>query len=126
MNSETKRYFMSLDMPIIEIFGMSESSGGHSFSTLEAPLDTIGKGLPGVLTKIKNPDASGNGEICIKGRHIFMGYVGDEDKTFESIDEDGWLSTGDLGYIDTDGYIYITGRIKEIVITAGGEVCINY
>lgn len=122
MNVETKKYFMSLDMPIIDIFGMSESSGGHSFSTTDAPsFDTIGKGLPGVLTKVKNPDANGHGELCIKGRHIMMGYVGDQDKTYEAIDDDGWLSTGDVGYIDNDGYIFITGRIKEIIITAGGE-----
>lgn len=122
MNVETKKYFMSLDMPIIDIFGMSESSGGHSFSTTDAPsFDTIGKGLPGVLTKVKNPDANGHGELCIKGRHLMMGYVGDQDKTYEAIDDDGWLSTGDVGYIDNDGYIFITGRIKEIIITAGGE-----
>lgn len=121
MNSETKKYFMSLDMPIIDIFGMSETSGGHSFSTIDAPLDTIGKGLPGVLTRVKNPDANGHGELFIKGRHIMMGYVHDEEKTYESIDDDGWLATGDVGHIDNDGYIYITGRIKEIIITAGGE-----
>ena len=122
MNIETKKYFLSLDMPIIDIFGMSESSGGHSFSTPDAPsFDTIGKGLPGVLTKIKNPDANGHGELLLKGRHIMMGYVGDQDKTYEAIDDDGWLATGDVGYIDNDGYIFITGRIKEIIITAGGE-----
>lgn len=122
MNTDTKKYFMSLDMPITEIFGMSETSGGHSFSTEDAPsFDTIGKGLPGVLTKIKNPDENGQGELLVKGRHVMMGYVGDVDKTFEAIDDDGWLSTGDVGYVDNDGNIYITGRIKEIIITAGGE-----
>lgn len=122
MSVDTKKYFMSLDMPITEIFGMSESSGGHSFSTRESPyFDTIGKGLPGVVTKIRNPDSNGHGELFIKGRHIMMGYVGDIDKTFENIDDDGWLSTGDIGYIDNDGYIFITGRMKEIIITAGGE-----
>lgn len=122
INVETKKYFMSLDMPIIEIFGMSESSGGHSFSRSDAPhFDTIGKGLPGVMTKIRNPDENGHGEIVIKGRHIMMGYVAELDKTYESIDEDGWLATGDIGYIDNDGYIFITGRLKEIIITAGGE-----
>jgi len=122
MNIETKKYFMSLDMPIIEIFGMSESSGGHSFSKTDAPsMETIGKGLPGVLTKLKNLDENGHGELYVKGRHVMMGYVGDEDKTFETIDDDGWLATGDIGYIDNDGYIFITGRLKEIIITAGGE-----
>jgi long-chain-fatty-acid--CoA ligase ACSBG len=119
---ETKKYFMSLDMPIIEIFGMSESSGGHSFSTTDAPnFDTVGKGLPNVLTKIHQPDENGDGEILVKGRHVMMGYLNDVDKTFETIDDDGWLSTGDVGRIDNDGNLYITGRLKEIIITAGGE-----
>lgn len=122
MNVDTKKYFMSLDMPITEIFGMSESSGGHSFSTKDAAsFETIGKGLPYVVTRIKNPDASGQGELLIKGRHVMMGYIADQDKTFETIDDEGWLSTGDVGYIDNEGYIFITGRIKEIIITAGGE-----
>lgn len=122
MNIDTKKYFMSLDMPIIEIFGMSEASGGHSFSKTDAAnYETIGKGLPGVMTKIRNPDENGQGELVIKGRHVMMGYVDDLDKTYEAIDEDGWLATGDVGIIDNDGYIYITGRIKEIIITAGGE-----
>lgn len=122
LSTETKKYFMSLDMQITEIFGMSESSGGHSFSPKDAPMfDTIGKGLPGMMTKIRNVDEHGHGELLIKGRHLMMGYLDDVDKTFESIDDDGWLSTGDVGYIDNDGYIFITGRIKEIIITAGGE-----
>jgi len=122
MNPETKKYFMSLDMPVIDAFGMSESTGGHSLSTIESPFfDTIGRCLPGTKTKIVNPGENGHGEICIKGRHVFSGYVGDLEKTMEAIDDDAWLHTGDVGYIDKEGYIFITGRIKEILITAGGE-----
>lgn len=122
MTNETKKYFLSLDIPIIEIFGMSESSGGHSFSTKDGPsFDTIGKGLPGTQTKIRNPDAQNHGELMMRGRHVFMGYVNDLDKTYETILEDGWMATGDIAYVDHEGYIYITGRLKEIIITAGGE-----
>jgi long-chain-fatty-acid--CoA ligase ACSBG len=122
MSVETKKYFLSLDMPILDVFGMSETSGGHSVSTIFAPcLETSGKNLPGVKTKTINPDEKGHGEICIKGRHVFMGYLHEEDKTKEAIDDEGWLHTGDIGYVDKDGYVFITGRIKELIITAGGE-----
>lgn len=122
MSVDTKKYFMSLDMPIVEAFGMSESTGGHSMGALNDPtFESIGRNAPGTQTKIINPDDNGHGEICLRGRHIFMGYINEPEKTFEAIDSDGWLHTGDIGYIDNDGYIFITGRLKEILITAGGE-----
>lgn len=83
-------------------------------------LETIGMALPGMKTKIVNPE-DGQGEICIYGRHIFMGYLNDAEKTSETVDSDGWLHTGDMGRIDDKGFVYITGRLKELLITAGGE-----
>lgn len=122
MSVDTKKYFMSLDIPIIDGYGMSESSGAHCFTDYFEPyFESVGRTLPGLETKIFEPNAEGHGEICKKGRNVFMGYIGDIDKTKEAIDEEGWLHTGDLGYIDKDGFIFITGRIKELVITAGGE-----
>lgn len=122
MSVDTKKYFLSLDMPILDVYGMSETTGGHSLSTLEAPtFESSGKSMPGIKTKIINPDENGHGEICIQGRHVFMGYLGDMEKTVEAIDDEGWLRTGDIGYVDKDGYLFITGRIKELIITAGGE-----
>lgn len=122
MDPETKKYFMSLDMPIMEAFGMSETCGAHSLTTADSyNFATIGKSLGGCETKIDKPDERGHGEICMRGRHILMGYVGDEIKTKEAIDEEGWLHSGDVGYIDDQEFIYITGRIKELIITAGGE-----
>lgn len=122
MDPETKKYFMSLDLPIMEAFGMSETCGAHSLTTADSyNFATIGKSLSGVETKIDKPDERGHGEICMRGRHILMGYVGEEAKTKEAIDEEGWLHSGDVGYIDDQGFIYITGRIKELIITAGGE-----
>jgi long-chain-fatty-acid--CoA ligase ACSBG len=120
---ETKKYFMSLDMPLGEAFGMSETSGAHcvAFPRGIYNFDTIGKPLQGVQTKILNPDETGSGEIMIKGRHVFQGYIFDEAKTMEALDEDGWMHTGDIGKVDEHGFIYITGRIKELIITAGGE-----
>jgi long-chain-fatty-acid--CoA ligase ACSBG len=122
MSVDTKKYFMSLDMPILEAFGMSESTGGHAMASVNDPtFESIGRNAPGTQTKIINPDANGHGEICLRGRHVFMGYIDEVDKTKEALDDEGWLHTGDIGYIDNDGFIFITGRLKEIIITAGGE-----
>ncbi|XP_009985007.1 PREDICTED: long-chain-fatty-acid--CoA ligase ACSBG2 [Tauraco erythrolophus] len=119
---ETLEFFLSLNIPVLELYGMSESSGPHTMSLPHAfKLTSCGKEVTGCRTLIHKPDADGNGEICFSGRHIFMGYLNMEEKTKEAIDEDGWLHSGDLGKHDKDGFLYITGRIKELIITAGGE-----
>lgn len=113
---------MSIDIPIMECMGMSEASGGHTLAIESANnLDSIGMTIPGLKSKIVNPDADGQGELCMYGRHVFMGYLNEPEKTKEAIDEEGWLHTGDLGKIDEKGFLYITGRLKELLITAGGE-----
>lgn len=122
MSPDLKKYFMSLDMPLMEAFGMSETGGAQTMTSPESyNFDTIGRSLPGTETRIKNPDERGHGEICMRGRHIFMGYIGDMEKTKEALDDEGWLHSGDIGYIDDRGFVYITGRLKELIITAGGE-----
>lgn len=122
MSPELKKYFMSIDLPILETFGMSESSGPHCVATVDHfNLDTIGGTLLGAATSIGPLDADGNGELLLRGRHIFMGYIDEPEKTNEALDDDGWLHTGDLGRLDADGLAYVTGRLKELIITAGGE-----
>lgn len=119
---EVKHFFMSIDLPLMECFGMSECGGPSCFNDPMAfRLDSVGKAIPGTQLKIVNPDETGRGELTMKGRNVFVGYIGEEDKTKEALDEDGWLHTGDVGYVDKDGFVYITGRIKELIITAGGE-----
>uniref|UniRef100_A0A8C6ZUT7 Long-chain-fatty-acid--CoA ligase ACSBG2 n=1 Tax=Nothoprocta perdicaria TaxID=30464 RepID=A0A8C6ZUT7_NOTPE len=119
---ETLEFFLSLNIPVYELYGMSECSGPHTISLPHAfKLSSCGKEITGCRTLIYKPDAEGNGEICFSGRHIFMGYLNMEAKTKEAIDKDGWLHSGDLGKHDKDGFLYITGRIKELIITAGGE-----
>uniref|UniRef100_A0A8D2P843 Long-chain-fatty-acid--CoA ligase ACSBG2 n=1 Tax=Zosterops lateralis melanops TaxID=1220523 RepID=A0A8D2P843_ZOSLA len=119
---ETLEFFLSLNIPVLELYGMSESSGPHTISLPHAfKLGSCGKELFGCRTLIHKPDRDGIGEICFSGRHVFMGYLNMEDKTKEAIDEDGWLHSGDLGKHDKDGFLFITGRIKELIITAGGE-----
>ncbi|KAK2580670.1 hypothetical protein KPH14_007772 [Odynerus spinipes] len=122
LSTEVKKYFMSLDIPIMDAFGMSECSGAHSLTLpYKFRLGSVGMALPSFRTKLDNPDDTGEGEICMYGRHVFMGYLNAPEKTREAKDECGWLHSGDLGRIDANGYLYITGRIKELIITAGGE-----
>ena len=71
--------------------------------------------------KIDNPDKDGEGEICMRGRNTMMGYLKNEKATIETIDAEGFVRSGDTGRIEKDGHLKITGRIKELIITAGGE-----
>ncbi|XP_078530596.1 long-chain-fatty-acid--CoA ligase ACSBG2-like isoform X2 [Lissotriton helveticus] len=84
-------------------------------------MNDCGKALPGCRTRIHMPDKEGIGEICSWGRNIFMGYLNMEEETTDVLDEDGWVHSGDLGRFDQDGFLFVTGRIKELVITSGGE-----
>lgn len=84
-------------------------------------LDKCGQALPGTDVKIANPDENGEGEILMRGRNIMMGYLKNEAATIETIDKDGFVMSGDRGKFDADGFLSITGRIKELIITAGGE-----
>ncbi|XP_061635857.1 long-chain-fatty-acid--CoA ligase ACSBG2 isoform X2 [Phyllopteryx taeniolatus] len=119
---DTLEFFLSLDIPLYELYGMSESTGPHTVSLPNAfRITSCGKELPGCKTKLHNPDNDGNGEICFWGRHVFMGYLNMADKTGEALDSEGWLHSGDLGKRDRKGFLFITGRIKELIITAGGE-----
>ncbi|XP_034026833.1 long-chain-fatty-acid--CoA ligase ACSBG2-like isoform X2 [Thalassophryne amazonica] len=122
ITKDTLEYFMSLNIPLMEVYGMSESSGPHTVSVNnDYCLTSCGKVMKGCKTKLSNPDKDGVGEICFWGRHVFMGYLDMPDKTAEAVDQDGWLHSGDLGKHDQNEFLFITGRIKELVITAGGE-----
>ncbi|BFF94140.1 very long-chain-fatty-acid--CoA ligase bubblegum [Drosophila madeirensis] len=122
MSPETKKYFLSLDLKILDAFGMSETAGCHTICLPDSlSLNSIGKTLPGCESKFINKDNNGHGELCIRGRHVFMGYIDNKEKTEESLDDECWLHSGDLGFVDDRGYVSLTGRSKEIIITAGGE-----
>ncbi|XP_035251951.1 long-chain-fatty-acid--CoA ligase ACSBG1 [Anguilla anguilla] len=119
---ETVEFFLGLNIPLYEAYGMSESTGPHFMSGPKAyRLQSCGKVVPGCKFKLADTDAVGIGEVCLWGRNIFMGFLNMEDKTRETLDEHGWLRSGDLGKVDEDNFLYITGRIKELIITAGGE-----
>ncbi|XP_019731753.1 long-chain-fatty-acid--CoA ligase ACSBG2-like isoform X3 [Hippocampus comes] len=121
ISKETLEYFMSLNMPLMELYGMSESSGPHTVSTNDDfHISSCGKVMAGCKVKLDKQDEKGNGEICFWGRNVFMGYLNMEDKTKEALDQDGWLHSGDVGRFQGN-FLFITGRIKELLITAGGE-----
>mmetsp|Transcript_24945 Transcript_24945/g.34928 ORF Transcript_24945/g.34928 Transcript_24945/m.34928 type:complete len:654 (+) Transcript_24945:87-2048(+) len=119
---DTLNYFLSLYIPIFEIYGMSECTGPE---TVNYPghhkTGTAGVVMSGTELKIDNPDKDGNGEVIWRGRNVFIGYVKNEKATSEAIDAEGWLHSGDVGKVDSEGFLTITGRIKELLITAGGE-----
>ncbi|XP_026198590.1 long-chain-fatty-acid--CoA ligase ACSBG2-like [Anabas testudineus] len=122
ITKETLEYFMSLNIPVMELYGMSESSGPHTISSdNNYCITSCGKVMTGCKVKLENPDKEESGEICFWGRNVFMGYLNMPDKTADALDQDGWLHSGDLGRLDQNNFLYITGRIKELIITAGGE-----
>ncbi len=116
INPEILEFFDAAGVLVLEGWGMTETS---TASTISTPEDfrwgTVGKPFPGCELKIAE-----DGEILVKGANIFQGYYKNDEATAETI-VDGWLHTGDIGEIDPDGYLKITGRKKDIIITAGGK-----
>ena len=117
ISRDTLEFFLSLGLPICEVYGMSECTGPATAS-LPNKYHTgkAGFALPGAEIKIA-PD----GEICMRGRHVFKGYYKDPLATADTLDRDGWLHSGDIGTIDAEGFLQITDRKKDLIITAGGE-----
>jgi long-chain acyl-CoA synthetase len=113
---EVLEFFAGVGLPIYEVYGQSEDCGPTSFNAPgRTRFGTVGPPFPGVEVKIAS-----DGEIIVRGRNVFAGYFKDPEATAETL-HDGWLHTGDLGEFDADGYLSITGRKKDIIITAGGK-----
>src|SRR6476659_8434881 len=116
INPEILRFFDAAGVLIVEGWGMTETSTAATISTPEAfKFGTVGKPFPGCEVRIAD-----DGEILVRGPNVFQGYYKNPDATRETL-VDGWLHTGDLGEVDADGYIKITGRKKDIIVTAGGK-----
>jgi long-subunit acyl-CoA synthetase (AMP-forming) len=119
ISMDTLEFFLSLGIPITEVYGMSECTGPGTVSLPEPfKFETGWAGPPVVGSEIKIAD---DGEVLMRGRHVFKGYFKNEAATKETIDPDGWLHSGDVGKIDERGFLKITDRKKELIITAGGE-----
>ena len=113
----TLDFFLSLGLPIFEVYGMSETTASTTISHRgKYRTGKAGYIMPGVEVKIAD-----DGEICMRGPHIFKGYHNDPAATAETVDKEGWLHSGDVGELDADGFLQITDRKKELIITAGGE-----
>jgi long-chain acyl-CoA synthetase len=113
---EILEFFFASGVPVLEAYGMTETSTGATINTLEDyRLGSVGKPFPGVEVEIAE-----DGEVLLRGANMFQGYYKDEEATAETL-VDGWLHTGDLGYVDGDGFLFINGRKKDILITAGGK-----
>ncbi len=119
ISPELVKWYLALGIPMVEVWGMTETCG------LSTGVPAGGVVKPGSI----GPAASFNemridpatGEMLVRGTNVFMGYLNLPEKTAETIDKDGWLHTGDVVHMDSDGYYYITDRMKDIIITAGGK-----
>jgi long-chain acyl-CoA synthetase len=117
LNSTVARFFHAAGIPILEGYGMTENT---SF-TNATRLDALKFGSVGFHPSVIEQKIADTGEILYRGRNIMKGYYRTPSKTKEVIDKDGWLHTGDVGFVDDDGFLTITGRLKDIIITSGGK-----
>ena len=121
LRKEVREFFASFGAYLNNIYGLSETAGGFVGTNMdqlqEYTLSSVGKSFPGLELRIE----PGTGEILFKGRSCFMGYLNNISATQKAIDKKRYFHSGDIGRIDKNGQLWITGRIKEIIVTAGGE-----
>ncbi|MGH3659124.1 MAG: AMP-dependent synthetase/ligase, partial [Micromonosporaceae bacterium] len=117
LGARLAHFYRGIGVTVYEGYGLTETSPATNVNSETAlKIGTVGRPLPGVTEQIAD-----DGEILIKGDLVFQGYWNDKTATAEAIDSDGWFHTGDIGRLDDDGYLTITGRKKELIVTAGGK-----
>jgi len=115
--AEVARFFASVGLIILDVYGMTETTGAFTSNVADCfKLGTVGRPMPGVEVRI-----AADGEVLCRAPLCTPGYLNLPGATAELIDADGWLHTGDIGALDEDGFLSITGRKKEMIITAGGK-----
>lgn len=117
LDSSTLSFFESIGIPVYQGYGLAETSPVIASNGPTANrAGSVGKPLPGIEVK-----TAGDGEILTRGPHVMRGYFGNEELTQSVIDKDGWLHTGDIGHLDGDGFLYITGREKNVIVLGSGK-----
>jgi long-chain acyl-CoA synthetase len=117
LGSRLGHFFRGIGVTVLEGYGLTETTAATTVNTRAATkIGTVGRALPGFEVRI-----SEEGEVLVRGPHVFRGYWKDPDATAAALDADGWFHTGDLGSMDADGFLSITGRSKEILVTSAGK-----
>ena len=109
-------WFRTIGVPLSEVYGLSETSGPMTWAPYKVKPGSVGHACPGVEVKLDT-----DGEVLCRGGNVFRGYLNQDGKTAEVLDNDGWFRSGDIGEIDDDGYLKIVDRKKELIVTAGGK-----
>jgi long-chain acyl-CoA synthetase len=122
LNQEIIDTFKSIGITILNGYGITECSPLISCNRNKfQKKGSVGVPILGSEIKIKDPDENGEGEICVKGPHVMLGYYKDPEATEAAFDDDGYFKTGDYGRLDEDGWLYITGRLKNIIVLSNGK-----
>ena len=120
--ASTFKMFNELGIDFVQGYGLTETSPITHLNPVDAYRETsVGKKIKECEVRIVDPDSDGNGTIYIKGPMVMKGYYNNPEATAEVLSADGWLNTGDVGHEDGDGYLYLTGRAKNVIVTEGGK-----
>jgi len=122
LNQDIIDTFDALGITILNGYGITECAPLISCNRNKQQKDgSVGMPIVGELVRIKDPDENGEGEICVKGSNVMLGYYKDPEATDAAFDDEGYFRTGDYGRVDKDGWLYITGRLKNLIIFSNGK-----